>query len=95
MRKVSDYTERSKKVKEQCRDEKLLEEARKEIYGDLCVSVKLIKSIVDDNKVEPQHRLKAATEHLKLAGMYSIKVEHTGIDAIQVFLPAQDGGSVG
>ena len=91
MKRLPDYEKRSKKAKELCEDDVALKALRdrvyKEIYNGLPQSVQVIKNLrtsEDDNI-----KLKAAKEHLLLAGIGQQKIE---IGGTVNFRPFSAGG---
>lgn len=75
-RKSKDYNLRSKKHAQECANDIALKAAREEIYKELTNSISVIKQLrySEDQSIQ----LKAAKEHLTLAGLYVEKVEHSG-----------------
>ena len=76
MKRVPDYQQISKEISDACVNDAALDAAREEIYRELVGSVKVIKShrYADD----PSIAIKAAKEHLTLAGLYVTKIDHSG-----------------
>lgn len=86
--RLPDYEERSQQHAASCNDEAFLKAARDGVLE----SLEIIKK--DRYSEDARIRLNACKEHLILAGLYQQKVDISGkLDAIQVLLPAQDGGS--
>lgn len=73
MTRDPDYKEKSEAVLAECNDEALLKSAREEIYKTLTDSVQKIKSLVHSK--DDAIALRAAREHLLLAGLYVEKSE--------------------
>lgn len=94
MDRQSDYEKRSALALELSSNEKAIKEAQDVVFDGLKSSVKFIKDTVGNESAETATRLKAATEHLKLAGMYVEHVKHSGkVEGLIVGLPEADGGS--
>lgn len=86
MNRLPDYQERSELVKEICENDVALKQAREEIFKDLVNSVK--KLIGHTESADASISLKAVIEHLKIAGLYVEKHEHSGkIEGVQIYLP--------
>jgi len=76
MAKLPDFEEKSKIAEQLCRNNKAVIAAQEEIFKHLAGSVQKIQALVNDS--DPSVALRAAKEHLTLAGLYVENINHSG-----------------